>query len=515
MKQQHIQIAFSFIFLLSFSALTMAQNSADYPDNGGPGFENTLVGFQTSALIGAGDDQNTFTGALAGAGINGHFANSYYGHAAGFEHNGEFNVMVGHKAGVGGTSKGSIHIGFNTGTGSFGVSNIFLGTEAGAGRNNINEKLYIARDAGTPLIYGDFGAEVVGINTENPLGTMDVRGTNIILTDPGVTAATFTANRATALGQNGGPGGSPLCNLYGFRAQNNINNSINVGMNNNSPTILWDNGGADILTFARRTPFAGAACQALILRLGDNIGGTYEFDLNGDGRVSASWLVLSDRRIKSDVQGIDNALDLITRLNGVSYTYNKSKYPEMNLPDGRVYGFIAQEVKEVIPNVTHTSTEDDMVGIKYTEIIPILTQGIKEQQDIITEQENQITELNETITDLEDRLAAIEQAMSMDGTSKRNIGSDLASDFQKIRLSQNRPNPFGEITTVEYEIPANTKNATLDVYSMEGKLMSTYDIQGGAGKVEIESDLLQNGTYVYAININGSNVATNLMIIQR
>ena len=513
--KQHIQLAFSVIFFLSFNALTMAQNSADYPDNGGPGFENTLVGFQTAAAIGAGDDQNTFTGALAGAGVTGHFANSYYGHAAGLDHNGEFNVMIGHKAGVSGTSSASIHIGLNTGTGSFGSSNIFLGPEAGAGRGNINEQLYIARGSGTPLIYGDFGAEVVGINTESPLGTMDVRGTNFILTDPGVTAATFVSNRAATLGQSGGPGGTPLCNLYGFRAQNNITNAINVGMDGNNPVILWDNGSADILTFARRTTGTGAACKANILRLGDNIGGTYEFDLNGDGRVSASWLVLSDRRLKSDVLGIENALDLITQLNGVSYSYNQSKYPEMSLPDGRVYGFIAQEVKEVIPNVTHTSTEDDMVGIKYTEIIPLLTEGIKEQQDIIAEQDYQIYELNETISELEDRLAAVEQAMSTDGTSKRNASSDMASNFQKIKLSQNRPNPFGEITTVEYEIPANTKNATLDVYSMEGKLMSTYDIQGGAGKVEIQSNSLQNGTYVYAININGSNVATNIMIIQR
>jgi len=501
-------------FVLSFCSYTTAQNTADYPDNApGPGAENVRLGFQTANGIGGGDDRNTFSGAFAGAGLNGFFGDSHYGYEAGLEHNGELNTFIGYRAGVGGTSGASIHIGYETGSGSWGSSNVFLGPKAGAGRGNINNQLHINSGGGTPLIYGDFSDNVVGINTEDPLGTLDVRGASIFLTDPGVTAATFPTSRATAIGQSGGPSGTPLCNLYGFRSQNNLNNSVNVGMNGDNPTILWDNNasGADILSFSRRTGSTGAACQALILRLGDNIGGTYEFDLNGDGRVNASWLVLSDRRLKSDIKTIDNALDKISQLNGVSYTYNKSKYPEMNLPDGEVYGFIAQEVREVIPQVTSQSTEDDMVGIKYTEIIPILTEGIKEQQIIIEDQDVLIAALEEQVNQLEQRLANIERSLSPNNNSAKVDGST----FQNVKLSQNRPNPFNELTTVEYEIPADTKNAKLDVYSMDGKLMGTYDIQGGQGKVDILSNSLPSGTYVYAINVDGANVATNLMIIQK
>jgi len=490
---------------------------ANYPQNApGPGLENVRVGFLTGNGLSPGDDQNTFTGALAGAGVTGLFGNSHYGYQAGRGHSGALNTFIGYNSGLGGNSEASIHIGYEAGSGSFGGTNIFLGAKAGAGRGGVNNQLHINIGDGTPLIYGDFDDDVVGINTEDPLGTLDVRGGSILLTDPTTTAGNFTLNRATAIGENGGPGGSPLCNLYGFRSQNNISNSINVGMNGNNPTILWDNGSADILTFSRRTPFSGAACQAQILRLGDNIGGMYEFDLIGDGRVSASWTVLSDRSLKSEIKTIGNALDLITQLNGVSYSYNKSDNPELNLPDGRVYGFIAQEVQEVIPQVTSTSAEDGLVGIKYTEIIPLLTQGIKEQQTIIEDQEDLISELDSKITDLEERLDNIERAQSIDdNSSKRDEGSSIASTFQRVKLSQNRPNPFGEITTVDYEIPTNTKNAKLDVFSMDGKLMASYDIQGGAGKVEIQSNALQSGTYVYAINIGGANVATNIMIIQK
>ena len=517
--KQHLKFILLATLMFNFCMLSTAQNTADYPDNAtGPGLENVRVGYKTANSINSGDGQNTFVGAFAGGGVSGQFGNSNLGYRAGDEHEGKYNIFVGYNAGISGSSSVSTHIGYESGSGSFGDSNIFLGPKAGAGRGNVNGQLYIASDSGTPLMYGDFADDRVGINTEDPLGTLDVRGASIFLADPGLTAANFPFNRATAIGQSGGPGStSPLCDLYGFRAQNNIGNSVNVGMNGNNPTILWDNQGSDILTFSRRTNFNGAACQARILRLGDNIGGTYEFDLNGDGRVSASWLVLSDRRIKSDIKSIGNALELITQLNGVTYNYNQEANPELNLPDGRVYGFVAQDVKKVIPEVTSTSTEDGLVGIKYTEIIPLLTQGIKEQQVIIEQQDELILEQETKITSLEDRLAKIEAALGLvDNVSKREANPTKASAFQGVKLSQNRPNPFGDVTTIEYEIPANTANATLEVFNMNGKLMSTYDLQGGGtGTVEIQSTTLQSGTYVYAINIDGAKVATNIMVIQK
>jgi len=503
--------------MFSFSMFSMAQTTADYPENAaGPGPENVRVGFKTLNSINGGDFQNSFVGAFAGGGVSNQFGNSGLGYRAGDEHNGKYNIFLGYQAGIGGTSSVSTHIGYESGTGSFGESNIFLGSQAGAGRGNVNGQLYIAANSNTPLIYGDFSDDQVGINTEEPLATMDVRGSNFILTEPNVDISNFIFNRAVALGQSGGPSSTP-CNLYGFRSQNNIDNAINVGMNGNNPTVLWDNGNADILTFSRRNNSTGANCQNRILRLGNNIGGIYEFDLQGSGRVSGSWLVLSDKRIKSKIKTIGNALDLISKLNGVSYSYNREENPGLGLPEGRVFGFIAQEVAEIIPEVTSTSTEDGLVGIKYTEIIPLLTQGIKEQQIIVEQQDELILEQEAKITQLEDRLAKIEAALGLvDGVSERQEAPNKTRAFQNIKLSQNRPNPFSDVTTIEYEIPTNTTNARLDVFNMQGKLMNSYAIAGGgAGTVEIESNTFQSGTYVYAINIDGASVATNIMVIQK
>jgi hypothetical protein len=75
----------------------------------------------------------------------------------------------------------------------------------------------------------------------------------------------------------------------------------------------------------------------------------------------------SDRRIKENVNRIENALDKIDRLDGVSYFNKLSKSNEI--------GLIAQDVREVIPEVV---VDSDIMGIQYGNMIGLLIEGIKE-----------------------------------------------------------------------------------------------------------------------------------------
>ena len=75
----------------------------------------------------------------------------------------------------------------------------------------------------------------------------------------------------------------------------------------------------------------------------------------------------SDKRIKENINMIENALDKIDKLNGVSYFNKLSKSNEI--------GLIAQDVKEVVPEVV---TEDGLLGIQYGNMIGLLIEGIKE-----------------------------------------------------------------------------------------------------------------------------------------
>jgi hypothetical protein len=65
---------------------------------------------------------------------------------------------------------------------------------------------------------------------------------------------------------------------------------------------------------------------------------------------------LSDRRIKRDIEEIndDDALNKILLVQPTTYYYRDEA---RNRGNGKVYGFIAQQIKEVIPDAVHTTKE--------------------------------------------------------------------------------------------------------------------------------------------------------------
>ena len=90
--------------------------------------------------------------------------------------------------------------------------------------------------------------------------------------------------------------------------------------------------------------------------------------------TSTDYNSSSDSRLKVNIKTIDNALDTIATLRGVSFDWKDNS--------GRSYGLIAQEVQEILPDVV-TEDENGFLGIKYTNMIGILVEAIKEQQEQI------------------------------------------------------------------------------------------------------------------------------------
>lgn len=133
-------------------------------------------------------------------------------------------------------------------------------------------------------------------------------------------------------------------------------------------------------------------------------GTNYAVYASGNLAYTGSLISISDAKFKSNVEEIPNAIATLQKINGKSYLYNTESYPAMNLSDGVHYGFIAQELEQVLPNLVSEnvhpgspdSKEEDAVeykGINYIEMIPILVEAIKEQQEIIEELKNEINQL--------------------------------------------------------------------------------------------------------------------------
>jgi len=88
----------------------------------------------------------------------------------------------------------------------------------------------------------------------------------------------------------------------------------------------------------------------------------------------------SDASLKSGVSEIDNALERILTLRGVSFTWDGSAYPELNLESGHDYGVLAQEVAQIFPELVSTDPDTGLLLVNYQGLISILIEAVREQQ---------------------------------------------------------------------------------------------------------------------------------------
>jgi len=90
-------------------------------------------------------------------------------------------------------------------------------------------------------------------------------------------------------------------------------------------------------------------------------------------------------------------------MRGVTYRWNRNQ-PGGRIPDNRLhYGFIAQEVEEIIPEIVAEGS-NGYKTIQYSEVSSVLVEAIKEQQTLIETQQETIETLLDRLTQIETRL---------------------------------------------------------------------------------------------------------------
>ena len=88
----------------------------------------------------------------------------------------------------------------------------------------------------------------------------------------------------------------------------------------------------------------------------------------------------SDKRHKNNIQTIPNALEKVTKLNGVTWEWNDD-VNEVTKSTPKT-GLIAQEVQEVLPEVVKTR-DDGFLALDYSKMMGLMVEAIKEQQQQI------------------------------------------------------------------------------------------------------------------------------------
>ena len=268
---------------------------------------------------------------------------------------------------------GDVTIGFNTGNKlNLGGVMTVLGTgNVGIGTTAPDVKLRIHYGTDQNLRFGNTGTTAYLLSTNdawslyNPL---QLNGIPILLNpDGGGNVGIGMTNpdsyaRLTVSGRS---------DLYGSG-----NDSSNFGL------VVYNNNGVANLV-VRNDAAVG---------IGTSNPGTYKLYVAGPIWYNGGGNQGSDLRLKKDIQPINDPLIKLLNLNGVSYEWRTSEYKDKNLPEGRHYGVIAQEIEKVLPEVVNVGP-DGMKGVAYTEIIPVLIEAMKEQQKKIDQLERKITEL--------------------------------------------------------------------------------------------------------------------------
>lgn len=98
------------------------------------------------------------------------------------------------------------------------------------------------------------------------------------------------------------------------------------------------------------------------------------------GRIDATNDVVafstSDQRLKTNIHNIEEALQKVLQLNGVTFKWN-SELKEVHGYEGQDTGVIAQDVEKVLPEVV-TTRDNGYKAVKYEKMIGLLIEAIKE-----------------------------------------------------------------------------------------------------------------------------------------
>jgi len=150
-----------------------------------------------------------------------------------------------------------------------------------------------------------------------------------------------------------------------------------------SNLVLFDeSGGGVVMGFGRATGYVGIGVEypSEQLHVGGNICYT--------GSIGAC----SDIRYKTNISTLSNSLEKILKIRGVSFNWRADKFPENDFSKNDQVGFIAQELKEVFPQVV-SEDNNGFYNVDYTKLTPLLIEAIKEQQEQIETLSKRIEEI--------------------------------------------------------------------------------------------------------------------------
>ena len=155
--------------------------------------------------------------------------------------------------------------------------------------------------------------------------------------------------------------------------------------------------------------------------------------LDAQGRVTAAVANVppSDKRLKTDIEDLDNSLEKLQEISGYTYRWKDKIDKSVQI------GVIAQEIEKVFPDLVKVRS-DGFKGVNYTGLIPILIEAIKEQQQLINDLQALLDDEKASKEDLKAALDKQHQLIELQSTAMLSLQNDnqtMRSDIDAIKLA--------------------------------------------------------------------------------
>lgn len=265
-------------------------------------------------------------------------------------------------------------------------------------------------------------------------------------------------------------------------------------------------------------------------------GPNYAGYFNGDVVRTGTDNFTSDLNLKQNLDTITNAMGIIAQLKPRSFYYQQSNYPSMNLPSGKQYGLIAQDVQLILPELVnqnvHPAVLDsagnvikpsvNFLSLEYQQFFGIILKGMQEQQRKIDSLITKTGKQDSINNAVQQQIAALASqingccsnanARHANTTINNQVDVEL-SDKDAIVLNQNVPNPFAEQTTITYNVPESVGKAQIIFYNSAGQIIQTVDVKTrGKGKINVFASDLSSGIYHYTLVADGKVIDSKKMM---
>jgi hypothetical protein len=316
---------------------------------------------------------------------------------------------------------------------------------------------------------------------------------------------------------------------------------------------LWDGPGYDWYGF-------GIYPYELAMRVGGDYSSQFKFRNRDNSVVAAvtasgdiwqnnsyarNYWTNSDKRIKQNIVSCNNALSKVLALRGVKYdlkdsvdafylgdgmgdektdtTKTNKKNPQKlkalgkNAPSKTNYGFIAQEVEKIVPEIVSINKAGSKL-VNYQGIIPLLVEALKEQNSVIDVLKVQNLKLAARIAKLEKGKTSTSNARTeadtQDTQTDTKASSNVSDLVKTAYLYQNTPNPFSQETQIRYYVPETNANTFVSVTDLSGKQIKLLPITTqGEGFVSIKANELYAGLFIYTLVVDGNIIDSKRMMV--